>query len=100
MIGIETGETEENVVKEILVFELGGCPHCALARRFWRELLAEHPDWREIPVRVIDEGREPALAERYDYYYVPTFYVGGEKVHEGHAEKADVERVLRLAAEN
>ena len=50
-------------------------------------------------MRVIDEGREPALAEQYDYYYVPTFYVGGEKVHEGHAEKADVERVLRLAAE-
>ena len=27
------------------------------------------------------------------------YYVGGEKVHEGHAEREDVEKVLRLAAE-
>ena len=39
------------------------------------------------------------LADSYDYFYVPTYYVGGEKVHEGHAEREDVEKVLRLAAE-
>ena len=84
-------------MREILVFELGGCPHCALARRFWEELLDEHPAWREIPVRVIDEGREPALAEQYDYYYVPTFYVDGVKLHEGVATLEKVKAVLDAA---
>ena len=48
---------------------------------------------------MVDESREAALADTYDYYYVPTYYVGGKKVHEGHAEKCDVEKVFRLAAE-
>ena len=33
------------------------------------------------------------------YYYVPTFYVGGVKAHEGAASKDIVERVLRSALE-
>ena len=56
-------------------------------------------EWRDIPLRVIDEREEADLADSYDYFYVPTYYVGGEKVHEGHAEREDVEKVLRLAAE-
>ena len=34
----------------------------------------------------------------FDYYYVPCYYVDGVKVHEGHAERADVEAVFRAAA--
>ena len=33
------------------------------------------------------------------YYYVPTFYVGGVKAHEGAASKDIVEKVLRSALE-
>lgn len=86
-------------MKDILLFYLPGCPHCKLALRFQEELLAEHPAWKDIPFQMVDESREAALADTYDYYYVPTYYVGGQKVHEGHAEKPDVERVFRLAAE-
>ena len=106
-------------MKEILLFVLKGCPHCRLALQCQEELLQAHPEWRDIPLRVIDEREEAdldarygavpirrvdesvetALADSLDYYYVPTFYVGGEKVHEGHAEREDVEKVLRLAAE-
>lgn len=85
-------------MKEILLFVMAGCPHCALALKFQRELLEEHPEWREIPFKMVDETREPAYADTFDYYFVPTYYVGGEKVHEGHAEREDVERVFRLAA--
>ena len=46
----------------------------------------------------MDETRDPAFADRFDYYYVPTYYVDGQKVHEGHAERDDVEKVFRLAA--
>lgn len=86
-------------MKDILMFILPGCPHCRLALREQEKLLAEHPEWAELPLRIVDEGRERAFADAHDYYYVPTWYVGGEKVFEGHAERADVERVLRLAAE-
>ena len=85
-------------MKEILLFYLPGCPHCQLAFQFQRELIAAHPDWGNIPIRTVDESRERALADSYDYYYVPTYYVDGQKIHEGHAERADVERVFRLAA--
>ena len=46
---------------------------------------------------MIDEKKQPDVAAKYDYYYVPTFFVDGEKVHEGHAEKADVEKVFKAA---
>ena len=86
-------------MKKIELFIQRGCPHCVLALQFQRELLEEHPEWREIPVEMVDELERPDYADRFDYWYVPTYYVGGEKVHEGHAERADVERVFRLAAE-
>ena len=86
-------------MKEILMFILPGCPHCKLALRTQEKLLEEHPQWRDIPLRMVDESWETALADAHDYYYVPTWYVGGEKVFEGHAEPEDVARVWRLAAE-
>ena len=86
-------------MKEITLFLLNNCPHCKLALRLQEELLAEHPEWKDIPVKMVDEAKEAALADTYDYYYVPTYYVDGKKVHEGHAEKHDVEQVFRLAAE-
>lgn len=85
-------------MKEILIFKLKGCPHCKLALALQEELLAEHPEWREIPLRIVDEREEKAFADGYDYFYVPCYYVDGVKVHEGHAEKDDVEKVFRVAA--
>lgn len=31
---------------------------------------------------MIEETQHPDIADQYDYYYVPTFYVDGVKVHE------------------
>ena len=46
-----------------------------------------------------ERWREPAaLAEQYAGMHVPCYYVDGVKVHEGHAERADVEAVFRAAA--
>lgn len=39
------------------------------------------------PLRIVDERAEADYADSFDYYYVPCYYVGGEKVHEGHAER-------------
>jgi len=38
-----------------------------------------------------------AVADGYDYYYVPTFYVDGVKVHEGGIYPDEVEAILRKA---
>ncbi len=84
-------------MKEILLFVLKDCPHCKLALKFQEELFAARPRWRDIPLRVVDEDKEAAYAASFDYYYVPCYYVDGVKVHEGHAEKADVERVFQAA---
>ena len=40
-----------------------------------------------------------ALAEQYDYYYVPSYFVGKDKLFEGHAEKSDVEAVFKKVLE-
>lgn len=86
-------------MKDVLLFKLAGCPHCKLALKMQEALFQEHPEWREIPLKIVDEAEEAELANSFDYYYVPTYYVNGKKVHEGHAEREDVERVFRLAAE-
>lgn len=84
-------------MKDILLFMMPSCPHCKLALRLQDELLAQHPQWRDIPFKMVDEQVEAAFANAHDYYYVPTYYVDGVKVHEGHAERADVEAVFRAA---
>ena len=48
---------------------------------------------------MVDEKKHPEIAEKYDYYYVPTFFVGGEKVHEGVPTKEAVEAVFIKASE-
>ena len=37
-----------------------------------------------IPLTRIEESREPALADTYDYYAVPSFFIGKEKLFEAH----------------
>ncbi len=52
-----------------------------------------------MTVEPIEETDEPEVADRFDYYYVPTFFVGDVKVHEGGILPDEVERVLRMALE-
>ncbi len=86
-------------MKQITLFYLQNCPHCQQAFAHLAEL-KQQPEYRDIEITQIEESEEAELAEQYDYFYVPTFYIGAEKVHEGHVEKEDVERVLRLALQN
>ena len=48
---------------------------------------------------MIDELLDPGTADRYDYWYVPTFYVDGNKLHEGACSKEKVRQILEKAAE-
>lgn len=84
-------------MKEVMLFVLKNCPYCVEALKWQEELMEEYPELREIPVRVVDERKEAALADSYDYYYVPCYFVGGVKMHEGAASREKVENALRSA---
>ena len=70
-------------MKKITLFILANCPYCREALRYMEELYKTDARYRDIPLEKIDEGKSPEIANKYDYYYVPTFYVGEKKVHEG-----------------
>ncbi len=84
-------------MREILMMLLPGCPHCRRANKMIEELTAENPAYGAIPIRRVDESAEPVFADSLDYYYVPTFYVAGEKLMEGVPTKEAVRSVLDRA---
>ncbi len=84
-------------MKPVLFFMMKTCPYCQQAIAWLEELKNESPKYREVEIEMIDEKVHPEIADKYDYYYVPTFYVDGVKVHEGAAEKEDIRRVLETA---
>ena len=84
-------------MKKILMFTMASCPYCQRALQWMSELCAENPAYRTIPVELIDEVINPELANQYDYYYVPTYYVNGEKVHEGVATREIIQSVYEKA---
>ena len=68
-------------MKKLTIFYLEGCPYCAAARRALKEL-SEEPVSVTAEIEWIDERAEAALADRYDYYYVPAVFDGERKLYE------------------
>ena len=71
-------------MRVLTMFYLDDCGYCAKARRALEELYAENPEYREIPIHMIEESMEPELADQYDYYAVPSFFDGKKKLFEAH----------------
>ena len=86
-------------MKPVKLFYLKTCPFCKKALRYIDEAKAAHPELADVAIEMIEEFEQPAVADSYDYYYVPTFYVNGVKVHEGGIYPDEVERILRQAHE-
>jgi len=84
-------------MKPVQMFILKSCPYCRQALQWMEELRQENPAYLQIEVAVIDEREQHQLADQYDYFYVPTYYVDGIKAHEGAASKEIVRRVLDRA---
>lgn len=87
-------------MKEITLFILKGCPHCILANKLIEQLCKEDKRYADVVIRRIDERENKKLANAYDYWYVPSFYIGKQKLHEGHAEHEDVKAVLQAAIDS
>lgn len=84
-------------MKPITMFMMKTCPHCQRAFKWMDEVKAEHPEYNALEITMIDEREQPELANKYDYYFVPTYFIGDEKVHEGAASKEIVEGVCAKA---
>ncbi len=84
-------------MKKIRLFFFEGCPYCRKAIGWLEELTAENPEYAKLEIERIDEKLDPETADKFDYYYVPTFFVGDEKLHEGAATKEKVRAVLESA---
>lgn len=86
-------------MKPVKLFYLKNCPFCRKALKYIDDAKAAYPELAAIEIEMIEESEHPDVADKYDYYYVPTFYVGDEKVHEGGIYPDEVEQVLRKALE-
>lgn len=61
------------------------------------ELKKENSLYEKVEVKIIDEEKQPEIAKKYDYYYVPTYYVDDVKLHEGVPSKEIVKNVFEEA---
>ncbi|MDR2145949.1 MAG: thioredoxin family protein [Tannerella sp.] len=86
-------------MKPVKLFYLERCPFCKKAFAFIDQLKQEDSRYKDIEIETIEESVYPEIADTFDYYYVPTFYVDGKKVHEGGIFKEEVQRIFEKALE-
>ena len=84
-------------MNEVILFTMKFCPYCVNAKRYMKKIFKENPEYKDVPLRIVDENVESDFARRFDYYYVPTYFVDGVKVHEGVPTKEIVEEVFKTA---
>ena len=82
---------------DILMFIMESCPYCREALKWMEELIAADNIYSVFDIKIVDENKERKLADSYDYYYVPTYYIGWQKVHEGAATKEKIRDVFDTA---
>ena len=65
---------------KLTYFYLKSCPYCRRADEMIARLMQEEPAFREVETEKIEETEHPEIAETYDYWYVPCFFLGKEKL--------------------
>ena len=78
----------------MILFYLENCPYCKQARKWMQELYNENPRYQEIPIEMIEESEQSEVADAYDYYYVPRFFEGKKKLHDGAATKEVIQKIF------
>ena len=82
-------------MKKLSIFYLENCPYCKQAFKYLEELFLTG-QFQGIELEKIEESRQTEVADTYDYYYVPSFYLEKTKLHEGACSEEEVEKVLNL----
>ena len=83
---------------KLTAFILPHCPYCRQAKELIGELRAERPELSAVEIEYIDESVESELADRYDYYRVPSFFLGERKLYEANPLWSREEARKRLSA--
>ncbi|MCH5334337.1 MAG: thioredoxin family protein [Alistipes sp.] len=81
----------------MLLFYLKNCPFCRKALAYIAQAQKEYPELARVEIDMVEESEQADVADRYDYYYVPAFYIGDQKVHEGGITYEQTVAVLRRA---
>ncbi len=84
-------------MKEVKMFMFEGCPHCKKAQELIEALKEKCNEYAQIKILSVDEKKDPQIADAYDYYYVPAFFVDEVKVHEGVPSEEKIRIVLDKA---
>lgn len=84
-------------MKKLMIFYQERCPFCKRAFTYIEELKKENPEYNKIAIELIEETEQSDFANTFDYYYVPTFYINNEKIHEGGIKKEEVKEILNKA---
>lgn len=81
-------------MKNLTLFIQPMCPFCKKALAYIDELKKEDPKYNAIQIEIVDELIDVERADSFDYYYVPTFYDGDKKIHEGGIYKNEVKALF------
>lgn len=84
-------------MKKVTLFYSESCPYCKMAFRMIDALKAKHEEYKDIHIEKIEENENPTIANQFDYYLVPTFYVEDKKLHEGVPSLDKIEKVFKQA---
>lgn len=87
-------------MNDLTIFYLKECPFCNKAFIFIDELIKENPIYSNIKIHKIEETQEKAVADSYDYYYVPCFYHKSKKLHEGAINKQEIKKIFDEVVKN
>ena len=69
-------------MKEITAFYLHECPYCHKAKLAVQELIGENPAYGSVPIHWYEESENPEVVQGHSYYYVPSLFIGAEKLYE------------------
>ncbi len=69
-------------MEKLTVFYLQNCPYCKKAKEALEELKTENPSYGNVEMEWIEESVHPEIADKYDYYRVPSIFRGNEKLYE------------------
>lgn len=81
-------------MSKLTVFIQPNCPFCKKAISYINELNSEDSRYNAIEIEYVNELIEVERADSFDYYYVPTFYEGNRKIHEGGIYKNEVKALF------
>lgn len=82
-------------MKKLTFIYLKGCPYCMKAMKAFDALLSTNEEYKKVEIDAVEEGENPDRIATLDYYHVPTYYIGDEKLFE--ASPGDSYEVIEAA---